>query len=62
VLLATPWREVALDDEAEITDATSWWSDLTRDGREGIVMKPGSFVARGSKGLIQPLLKVRGAE
>jgi protein phosphatase len=62
VLLATAWLDVALDDEAAITDAISWWGDLTRGGGEGIVMKPGSFVARGSKGLIQPALKVRGAE
>jgi hypothetical protein len=38
------------------------WSRLARRGGEGIVMKPGSFVARGSRGLIQPALKVRGAE
>jgi protein phosphatase len=62
VLLATAWREVALDDEAEITDAISWWGDLTRGGGEGIVMKPGSFIARGTRGVVQPALKVRGAE
>src|ERR1700722_4364456 len=62
VLLATPWREVALDDEAEITDAISWWGDLTRGGGEGVVMKPESYIARGLRGLVQPALKVRGAE
>jgi hypothetical protein len=62
VLLRTPWREVALYDATEITDAISWWGDLTRGGGEGIVMKPASFVAGGSRVLVQPALKVRGAE
>ncbi len=32
------------------------------DGGEGMVIKPREFVARGTKGLIQPALKVRGRE
>ena len=62
LLLATEWRQVALDDDAAIADAVTWWTTLTTGGGEGIVMKPGRFVARGPKGLVQPALKVRGAE
>ena len=62
MLLATAWREVALDDDDAISRAVTWWADLTRNGGEGIVMKPDRFVTRGSKGLVQPALKVRGAE
>jgi protein phosphatase len=62
VLLATIWREVSLNDETAIGNTISWWADLTQGGGEGLVMKPGKFVALGSKGLIQPALKVRGVE
>ena len=62
LLLATKWRQVALDDDAALADAVAWWATLIADGGEGIVMKPERFVARGPKGLLQPALKVRGAE
>ena len=62
VLLATAWREVALDDAAAIDDATAWWETLTLNGGEGVVMKPATYVARGAKGLVQPAIKVRGRE
>ena len=55
-------RKVALADEASVTAATSCWEELTGNGGEGMVIKPMSFVARGSRGLIQPALKVRGVE
>jgi protein phosphatase len=44
------------------TAATQWWEQLTEKGGEGMVMKPFDFVAKGSKGLIQPALKCRGKE
>ena len=62
ILLATTWREVALDDPAAIEAATTWWSTMTDAGGEGMVMKPSSFIARGPKGLVQPALKIRGPE
>jgi len=62
VLLATEWRGVALDDETAVAEAVSWWEALTARGGEGLVMKPATFVTRGAKGLVQPALKVRGAE
>jgi protein phosphatase len=62
MLMATPWRTVALADETACAEATAWWETLTSKGGEGMVMKPASFIARGERGLIQPALKVRGPE
>lgn len=62
VLHLTPWRSLALDDAAACADAIDWWEALTARGGEGTVVKPHDFVTRGSKGLIQPALKVRGPE
>jgi protein phosphatase len=62
IVSRTQWRVVALADEHAASDAIAWWEALTGDGGEGIVIKPREFVARGSKGLIQPALKVRGHE
>ena len=62
ILLATTWREVALDDPAAIEAATTWWTTMTDAGGEGMVVKPSSFIARGPKGFVQPALKIRGPE
>jgi protein phosphatase len=62
VVSRTQWRVVPLGDEQAVSNAVAWWEALTGDGGEGIVIKPREFVARGSKGLIQPALKVRGQE
>lgn len=62
VVMATRWRSATLDDEAALADITAWWEEATSRGGEGMVVKPMSFVARGTKGLIQPALKVRGPE
>jgi protein phosphatase len=62
VLLATTWHEVSLADESAVADAVAWWTALTEDGGEGMVVKPATFVTVGSKGLVQPALKTRGRE
>jgi protein phosphatase len=62
VLMATPFRVVTLEDAHSVSGAMSWWEDLTARGGEGMVVKPLSFVARDSRGLIQPALKCRGRE
>ncbi len=62
LLRATQYRTVALDDENAVADAIAWWTALTSDGGEGIVMKPFDFLTRGERGIVQPALKVRGAE
>ena len=61
-IIATPFLEVDLTDEAEVQRACEWWETLTGKGGEGMVVKPLDFVARGPKGLVQPALKCRGRE
>lgn len=62
VLLATPYRVVDLTDATSQDAATAWWEDLTSKGGEGMVTKPLDFIARDSRGLVQPALKTRGPE
>jgi protein phosphatase len=62
LLLATAFRRVDLADEVSVTEATSWWEELTESGGEGMVVKPLQFVARGRKDLVQPAIKCRGRE
>jgi protein phosphatase len=62
ILLATSYRVVDVTDEASQDAATAWWEDLTERGGEGMVTKPFEFVARDSRGLVQPALKTRGRE
>lgn len=62
LLLATPYREVDLTDEASRAEAVNWWKELTGRGGEGMVVKPLDFVVQGKRGLVQPALKCRGAE
>lgn len=58
----TKWMRVDLGDEASVIAATEWWSELTADGGEGMVVKPLANLVRGPKGLAQPGIKVRGRE
>ena len=53
---------VDLTDPDSPARATAWWDQLTSAGGEGMVIKPMTFIARGSKGLVQPALKCRGPE
>jgi protein phosphatase len=62
VLLATPCRVVDVTDEASQNAAIAWWEELTARGGEGMVTKPLDFIARDSRGLVQPALKTRGRE
>ncbi|MHB8230473.1 MAG: polynucleotide kinase-phosphatase [Vulcanimicrobiaceae bacterium] len=62
VLLPTAHRAVDLNDEVDVKTAVAWWERLTDAGGEGMVVKPRAFLARDSRGLLQPALKVRGKE
>lgn len=62
VLVATNHRLVDLSSEKIEKDAVEWWTTLTESGGEGMVVKPLNFIARGSRGLLQPAIKVRGKE
>jgi protein phosphatase len=49
-------------DEESVAAATAWWEDLTAAGGEGMVVKPLAGLVRGTNGLVQPGVKVRGRE
>src|SRR5205823_9303497 len=61
-IIATPFLEVELADDAAVEQASRWWEELTAKGGEGMVVKPLDFIARGPKGLVQPAIKCRGRE
>jgi protein phosphatase len=62
ILLATPFRQVDLNDPTSCDAATSWWTELTSAGNEGMVVKPLDFISKGRRGYAQPAVKCRGPE
>lgn len=62
LLVATPYKIVALDDEQARAEVIAWWEELTAAGGEGMVIKPSRWVERGKRGLVQPAVKCRGPE
>lgn len=62
LLMATPYRIVDVNNDSDVSDTVSWWTSLTENGGEGIVIKPFDFIARGKKDLVQPAVKCRGKE
>jgi protein phosphatase len=59
---ATRRRYVSTTDPASAAEAAGWWEELTGSGGEGMVVKPAANLTRGSRGVVQPGLKVRGRE
>jgi protein phosphatase len=62
LLIKTPFRLVHLDNPDSCAAAVNWWSELTSEGREGMVVKPLDFIATGRRGITQPAIKCRGPE
>src|SRR5262249_40532511 len=62
LLMATPYKIVDVRDAGSEQAGIEWWTELTGRGGEGMVVKPFDFIVRGSRGLVQPALKVRGRE
>ncbi|MBV8631981.1 MAG: hypothetical protein JOZ83_13715 [Silvibacterium sp.] len=62
LLLATPFRQVDLNDSASCEEATAWWTETTSSGNEGMVVKPLNFISKGRRGFVQPAIKCRGPE
>ncbi len=62
LLLATPYRVVDVTDPASEAEAIGWWTTMTADGGEGMVVKPLGFIHKGKRGLSQPAIKCRGRE
>ncbi|WP_410600534.1 polynucleotide kinase-phosphatase [Amycolatopsis sp. lyj-90] len=62
--LFTRTRTLSVDttDPASVARGVEWWLDLTGAGGEGMVVKPAANLSRGTRGLVQPGVKVRGRE
>ena len=62
--LFTPTRRLEVDttSEASMAAGIGWWTELTAAGGEGMVVKPLANLVRGTDGLVQPGVKVRGRE
>jgi protein phosphatase len=62
LLHATSHLCVDLSDPESEARGIAWWEDLTQRGGEGMVIKPLEFIARSTRGLVQPAVKCRGRE
>jgi protein phosphatase len=62
LLLATEWRQVALQDPVAVQSASDWWLNDTANGGEGMVVKPLDFYVKQDNKLLQPAIKCRGRE
>jgi len=62
VLIATPYLLVDVTDPHSQNAGVQWWESLTHRGREGMVIKPLEFLAKGQRGVVQPAIKCRGRE
>ncbi|MCZ2827577.1 polynucleotide kinase-phosphatase [Modestobacter sp. VKM Ac-2986] len=62
LLRSTASHVLDVTDPAAEQAATEWWTALTADGGEGMVVKPAGNLTRGRRGVVQPGLKVRGRE
>jgi len=62
VLQTTRRLVVDTSDDASVAAGIDWWTTLTEAGGEGMVVKPLDNQVRGGHGLVQPGIKVRGAE
>ncbi len=62
LLLATAHKVVDVTDPVSQAEGADWWTNLTDQGGEGMVVKPLEFVQRTGAGLAQPAVKCRGRE
>jgi protein phosphatase len=62
MMIATPYKVIDVTSPTEMETAIKWWDELTDRGGEGMVVKPLEFIAKGSKGFVQPAIKCRGKE
>ena len=62
LLMTTAYKIIDLNDQSSYDEAINWWMDLTKNGGEGMVVKPLDFIATGKEGILQPAVKCRGSE
>lgn len=61
-LITTNYKVVQVKDPISVAKGIAWWEELTKQGSEGIIIKPLDFIAQNEKGLIQSALGVGGME
>lgn len=62
LFLATDYKIINVFDDKQVEEVINWWTELTSQGGEGMVIKPNDFITTGKKGLVQPAVKCRGRE
>jgi protein phosphatase len=62
LLLATPFQLVDVNQPTSCDAAIAWWTSMTSEAREGMVVKPLDFITKGRRGFAQPAIKCRGPE
>jgi protein phosphatase len=62
LLVRTDNRVIDLTEPESESEGIEWWTKLTEQGGEGMVVKPLEFIARGRRSLAQPAVKCRGPE
>ncbi len=62
VFRTTRTIDVVLGDDASEAAAIDWWTTLTSEGGEGMVVKPVDVVVPTKRGVAQPGIKCRGPE
>lgn len=62
LFMRTPYKVTDLHDQRSYDDTVNWWIDLTKNGGEGMVVKPYDFVATDADGILQLAVKCRGSE
>jgi len=60
LFVATEYK--IIDSPASEAEVIEWWEEITKDGHEGIVIKPECYIARNRSQLHQPAIKVRGSK
>lgn len=62
IFIKTEYKSVDVNDETSIEEGVKWWTTLTDNGGEGMVVKPETFIAKRNAELLQPAVKCRGVE
>lgn len=62
ILLATNHSVVETTNHESMDAAVKWWEEMTREGGEGMVVKPFDAIVPAKRGLLQPAVKCRGPE
>ena len=62
IFMETPYIVVDVDSETSIENGIDWWTKITSEGGEGMVVKPMDYIAKNDGKLLQPAVKCRGRE